>query len=85
MVLGIRYQRIIFILIVFAFVGCNSSKYIPEGKYLLSKVSVEAHNSDIPDKEFEDHLRQQPNKKIFGFILTVPMVPSRICLKKEDR
>lgn len=47
--------------------GCQTTKYIPEGEYLLAKVSVDAGNDEISDKEFEEYLRQKPNKKIFGF------------------
>jgi len=45
--------------------ACSSTKFVPEGEYLLDRVKIE---SDIPNyKTFEltSYLRQQPNFKMF--------------------
>lgn len=48
-------------------VACNSTKYIPDGKYLLIKNELKADQSVFSQKEFQSYFRQRPNKKIFGF------------------
>lgn len=47
--------------------GCHTTKYIPEGEYLLNKVAVNSDDQQISNKEFEGYIRQKPNKRIFGF------------------
>ncbi len=63
----LKYRIYLFLIIFLALGACRTVKHIPEGEYLLTKVSVDADNDQIPDKEFEDYIRQKPNKKIFGF------------------
>jgi hypothetical protein len=56
---------------IFGLYSCNSTKFIPEGKYLLDKVNIE---SDIPGykrTELKPYLKQQPNYKMFGLNKTM--------------
>jgi len=62
-----RYRPILIILVLLFITGCRTAKYIPEGSYLLNKVTVKADNEAIPNKDFETYIRQKPNKRIFGF------------------
>ncbi|MCK5821222.1 MAG: hypothetical protein KAH17_05035 [Bacteroidales bacterium] len=64
--LYIRYGVVITSLI-FIMAACNSTKYIPEGKYLLIKNEINVDQPVLSGKEFQSYFRQRPNKKIFGF------------------
>jgi hypothetical protein len=51
--------------------ACKSTKFIPEGEYLLDRVRIE---SDIPgykSMELKPYVRQQPNYKMFGIYKTL--------------
>lgn len=51
--------------------ACSVTRHIPEGQYLLQRVSVEADKS-VPRKErisaeeLEKYVRQTPNKRLLG-------------------
>ncbi|MDR0427110.1 MAG: hypothetical protein LBH12_00745, partial [Dysgonamonadaceae bacterium] len=53
------------------FYSCSSTKFVPEGDYLLDKIKIE---SDIPEYKTPDlrpYVRQQPNYKMFGINKTM--------------
>ncbi|MDR2682571.1 MAG: BamA/TamA family outer membrane protein, partial [Dysgonamonadaceae bacterium] len=65
----IRYW--LWVCIVGGLCSCQSTKFIPEGEYLLDKVQIE---SDIPgykSMELKPYVRQQPNYKMFGLYKTM--------------
>lgn len=48
--------------------SCSSVKHVPDGQYLLDKVSIDIQgNTDATDKELYYFLRQTPNHKVLGF------------------
>ncbi len=48
--------------------ACSSTKHVPQGEYLLDKVSIEVEDrGDIDRTELYNFLRQQPNHKVLGF------------------
>ena len=48
--------------------GCNSTKFVPEGQYLLNKVAIKTDQKELASKdELESFLRQTPNTEILGF------------------
>lgn len=48
--------------------ACSSVKHVPEGEYLLDKVSIEIEgDAEIDRTELHNFLRQQPNHKVLGF------------------
>jgi outer membrane protein assembly factor BamA len=53
---------------IFLFAGCNSTKYVPEGKYMLNKVNVQVDNDRIPKEEMKAHVKQKGNLRILGFL-----------------
>jgi outer membrane protein assembly factor BamA len=58
-------KYLLFCLIVSGLYSCKSTKFVPEGEYLLDKVKIE---SDIPgykSLELDPYVRQQPNFKMF--------------------
>jgi len=46
--------------------ACRSTKYVPEGEYLLDKVSIKTDNPDVKHDALKDYLRQTPNAAVFG-------------------
>jgi outer membrane protein assembly factor BamA len=47
--------------------ACQTTKYVPEGKYLLDKVAIKSDVKSIPKSEIKSYLRQTPNASILGF------------------
>lgn len=48
--------------------SCNSTKFVPEGKYLLNKTKVEVTDTrQVPASDLKPYLRQKPNTEILGF------------------
>jgi len=61
--------RIIILLIGILLLGaCNSVKYVPEGKYLLNKVSVRVDDKNIKRKDLKIQVRQKENLRILGIL-----------------
>jgi hypothetical protein len=57
-----------FILLLLILLGCNPVRYVPENEYMLKSNKIETKGGDISDHDLEGYFRQQPNKKIFGFL-----------------
>jgi len=51
----------------FIFSACQTAKYVPDGKKLLVKNEIVTDNDIFPDRQYENFIRQKPNKKSFGF------------------
>ena len=64
-----RVCRLLFAVIaVAALAACSSVKHVPQGQYLLDKVSVEVvDRNDVSEAELYNFLRQTPNHKVLGF------------------
>lgn len=43
------------------------TRHIPEGQHLLNRNRIQIDKSDIKASELKSYLRQQPNRRIFGF------------------
>ena len=54
------------ILIVLLLFSCNTTKFVPDGQFLLNKVSIKTDSKEIDKNELYDYLRQTPNAAIFG-------------------
>lgn len=50
--------------------SCSSTKYVPNGQYLLDKVEIKSDNKNFKPIDLKDYLRQQPNFKMFGLLKT---------------
>jgi len=46
--------------------ACKSTKYVPDGEYLLDKVNIKSDNADVKHDALKDYLRQTPNAAVFG-------------------
>ena len=56
------------VLVMFA--SCSTTKYVPEGKYLLDDVRIHSDNNEIRSSTLSPYLRQTPNSKWFSLIKT---------------
>lgn len=50
------------------FTGCQTTKFVPEGKYLLNKTKVRIKDTkEVSAESLKSYLRQTPNTEILGF------------------
>jgi hypothetical protein len=61
----IRFLSFLLVLILMLS-ACRSTKYVPDGEYLLDKVNIKTDNADIKREAMKDYLRQTPNVAVFG-------------------
>ncbi|NLO71119.1 MAG: BamA/TamA family outer membrane protein [Porphyromonadaceae bacterium] len=59
-----KYSLFLFFLLLVT--SCNTTKHVPEGEYLLNKVTLTTDNKTIPKDEIKSYIRQMPNPGIFG-------------------
>lgn len=65
---GFRYA--IFATSVLLFASCSSTKYVPEGSYLLDEVRIQTDNKEVKPSNLSIYIRQNPNSKWFSLIKT---------------
>jgi len=64
----IKARTIILLIGVLILGACNSVKYVPEGKYLLNKVSVKINDKTIKRQDLKTQVRQKENLRILGIL-----------------
>ncbi len=65
----IKYSKISVLLLLIVLVqACSSTKFVPEGEYLLNDVSVEIDSREVSREELKNQVRQSGNMKILGFL-----------------
>lgn len=64
----IAFRRIAFLSCMILFGSCNSTRFVPEGKYLLNRIAVKADNKNLKREELKNHLRQKENLRILGVL-----------------
>ena len=57
-----------FVLLIVA--GCSSTRYVPDGEYLLDEVNIQTDNKEVKSSDLQIYVRQQPNTKWFNLIKT---------------
>ncbi len=69
--------------LIICFSGCNPTKNVPKGKYLLVNNKVEiVGNEDVDLDEFSSYIKQKPNRKILFFRFHLWLY-NRVNLEKE--
>ena len=54
--------------VLLSLVACNTTKFVPEGAYLLNKATVKIEdNKSIPTSDLTDYLQQKQNTEVLGF------------------
>lgn len=56
------------VLLVAGMFSCSQVKFVPDDKYLVSKVEVEIDNPDLSKEEAKSYVRVKENYKILGFV-----------------
>ena len=60
-------KQTIFILSLPLLLGaCSSSKYVPEGEYILNKVEMESDSADYDAGALKQYVRQKEKPKLFS-------------------
>ena len=55
---------------IWSLASCTSTKFVPEGSYLLDEVKIHTDNKDIRPSALRMYVRQNPNAKWFSLIKT---------------
>lgn len=50
--------------------SCSSTKYVPEGQYLLDEVNIKSDNKEVKPGDLQMYVRQHPNTKWFNLFKT---------------
>lgn len=63
------FSRLVQLLLLFLFLySCKATRYVPEGDYLLDKVTIDVSDNQIKTREMRRYLKQKPNLKILGMV-----------------
>lgn len=71
---GFRITPIAAVILIALLSACSSTKHVPEGQYLLDKVTIAVQDSaghdvdEIDRADLSTYLRQAPNHKVLGFL-----------------
>ena len=61
---------VISVLALLLSVSCSSTKYVPDGSYLLDEVSIYTDNKEVKPSSLSMYVRQNPNAKWFSLFKT---------------
>lgn len=64
--------------------GCSATKFIPEGYYMLDRVSVHSEDKRIKPNALKGYIRQHPNSRWFSLV-KVPMGPYALSGKDSTK
>ena len=56
--------------VVLLLASCSSTKYVPDGSYLLDEVRIHTDNKEVKPSNLSLYVRQNPNSKWFSLIKT---------------
>lgn len=62
----LKIQKISVFVLPLVFAGCSSSKYVPEGEYILNKVEMESDSDDYDAGALKQYVRQKEKPKLFS-------------------
>lgn len=85
-----KFRIIIFVFTIglILLYSCSSTKFVPDGEYLLSSTSVKSDTKGISAWEAESYIRQKPNFRTFAFFklpLTIYNLSGRDTTKWVNR
>ncbi|MBQ8673684.1 MAG: BamA/TamA family outer membrane protein [Bacteroides sp.] len=64
----IGFRHTVFATILLLLASCSSTKYVPDGEYLLDEVHIETDNKSVKPSNLSLYLRQNANSKWFSLI-----------------
>jgi len=56
-------------LLILLMLSCSTTKYIPEGQYLLDKISLKTDSDEISNVQLLDFVKQKPNESKLGLMI----------------
>lgn len=65
-------KALVLLLLVLTTGACSTTRYVPEGKYLLTRVSISSDRAAVKTDDLQAFLPQRPNNKWFS-IFNVPL------------
>ncbi|MDR0542237.1 MAG: outer membrane protein assembly factor [Dysgonamonadaceae bacterium] len=65
----IKYTSLI--VLATAFFACKSTKFVPDGEYLLDRIHIQSDVQGYPASELMPYVKQHPNFKMFGIAKTM--------------
>jgi hypothetical protein len=78
---GIKFVALVSVIFIFS---CSPVKFVPEDKYLISKVKVEIDNEKINKESARSLIKQKENYKILGFLKFHLLLYNLSSKKKAD-
>jgi outer membrane protein assembly factor BamA len=63
------YQTYLLCLATFFLVSCSTTKYIPEGQYLLEKIRLKTDSNSVSKANLQEFVQQKPNDPKFGLMI----------------
>ena len=82
---GKSYVQLTLILLVLSLaISCSSTRFVPEGKRLLSDVDIHIDNKQVNREEIKAQVRQKENLKILGFLKFHLAIYNLSSKKKEN-
>ena len=64
----IGYFLLCYFCVVLLLGSCSTTKFVPDGSYLLDKVEIVSDNKSYKSADLRSYLRQYPNFKVFGLM-----------------
>lgn len=61
---------ILYVILLGTLAACSSTKYVPDGSYLLDDVRIRTDNEKVRPSDLSMYIRQRPNSKWFSLIKT---------------
>ncbi|VBB47256.1 Surface antigen (D15) [uncultured Paludibacter sp.] len=61
-----KIKYFLFLLAGLFMLSCNTTKYVPNGEYLLNKVKIQSDTKAVSKEDIQNYLRQTPNTKMLG-------------------
>lgn len=77
-------KRLIFVLVCILVYSCASTKYVPDGDYLLNKVTLKYFEGSSTVPSLKNQIRQRPNSKVLG-LFKVQLAIYNISGRKDKR
>lgn len=59
-------KPLVFVVGVLLITSCSSTRFVPEGKYLLNRISVKVDDKNLKRDELKTHIKQKENLRILG-------------------
>ena len=62
----VRFIRFLCLVALVSLCACRVTKFVPDGSYLLDKVTIETEGREVRKDELQKYVRQAPNSSVFG-------------------